>query len=95
MTPIRVKGKSNKIMIYQPMEVGNSDGDEGDQISFVGNVAARHSCLAMFRRLLVDGEGGVVLIDGTIIIEKMKFSNCITILVVIIVQIIFIRSFLF
>ena len=72
MTPIRVKGKSNKIMIYQPMEVGNSDGDEGDQISFVGNVAARHSCLAMFRRLLVDGEGGVVLIDGTIIIEKMK-----------------------
>ena len=77
------------------MEVGNSDGDEGDQISFVGNVAARHSCLAMFRRLLVDGEGGVVLIDGTIIIEKMKFSNCVTILVVIIVQIIFIRSFLF
>ena len=66
MTPIRVKGKTNKIMIYQPMEVGNSDDDDGDRVNFVGNRGAREQCLSMFQRLLVKGKGGVVLIDGNV-----------------------------
>ena len=72
--PIRVKGKSNLIDIFEPVAVGTGD-DLGDSLKFIGHTEQMETCLAALRHLLVRGVGTIMLVVGNLGSGKTRFVH--------------------